>query len=82
MLEIWGNYVSGHGKQSTFFVVDSLERNTYFNIISKNSFVNKIGLLDLKSEILWVTELPRGLALKGFCNWLGEAHQITVITSC
>lgn len=75
MLEIWGNNVSGHlvNKESTFFVVGSLERNTYFNIISNNSFVNKTGPLDLNSEILWVTELQRGLAFKGFYNCL-EKH--------
>lgn len=55
MLEILRNNISGHlvNKVSTFIEVDSLERSTYFNVISKNSFANKISLLDLKcSEIL------------------------------
>lgn len=84
MLEIFRRNVSGHlvNKVSTFLWLILFNRNTYFNIVSNNSSVNKIGLLDLKSEILWVTELQKDLAFKGFYNWFGETHQITVITSC
>lgn len=47
-------------------------------ILFPKTFAKKIGWLDLKSssEILWVTELQRYLALNDSYHWFGEEHKM------